>query len=492
MDLHTPSSYRQSVRQQASLRKSGKSNKSGGSPSHPKISKPALPNIPTRPFDQRGKSAAPFAEYLNYQPPDSNSERQSRGKSEPFPDYLNYQPPASPGSSDSEQGQDEPCPDYLNYQPPPLSSDSDQENTISKNRKKLGTLKEEDEGDMESSGHGSMRALLKGRGDVRNRIKAFEKGGSGSETSSLSSNQSEESIKNVASPSRQNPRPPIAVPRTRIRNQPPPVAQAKSMDNSPPPPRPPHPRFKSRSKSVEASSVTLPSARPPPPSKPSPTHIASSSSPKKIPVINEELVDDKRPPPVGPNHPPRPNGRNEEEKPVQPPRPSLSVYKRAKDRSRRASPQMHKRIVRPPNAGEREDSDDSDTASSVHSYKSTSTTSSGRPQQKYKGKKVRSQSSVEQPSQDLLMTKKPIIPPSRRKSASESTDSALFPPLEAPPKNTMDGTVGGGEEASLSDNMAGSILKYILSSPDPKLKEALKDLLKNDSGVMNSIQGDCK
>ena len=489
MDLHTQSSYRQSVRQQASLRKSGKSNKSGGSPSHPKISKPALPNIPTRPFDQRGKSAAPFAEYLNYQPPDS--ERQSRGKSEPFPDYLNYQPPASPGSSDSEQGQDEPCPDYLNYQPPPLSSDSDQENTISKNRKKLGTLKEEDEGDVESSGHGSMRALLKGRGDVRNRIKAFEKGGSGSETSSLSSNQSEESIKNVASLSRQNPRPPIAVPRTRIRNQPPPVAQAKSMDNSPPP-RPPHPRLKSRSKSVEASSVTLPSSRPPPPSKPSPTHIASSSSPKKIPVINEELVDDKPPPPVRPNHPLRPNGRNEEEKPVQPPRPSLSVYKRAKDRSRSASPQMHNKIVRPPNASEREDSDDSDTASSVHSYKSTSTTSSGRPQQKYKVKKVRSQSSVEQPSQDLLTAKKPIIPPSRRKSASESTDSALFPPLEAPPKNTMGGAIGGGEEASLSDNMAGSILKYILSSPDPKLKEALKDLLKNDSGVMNSIQGDCK
>ncbi len=482
MDLHTQSSsYRQSVRQQASLRKSGKSNNSKASPTHPKSPKPALPNIPTRPFDQRGKSATPFADYLNYQPPDS--ERQLRGKSEPFPDYLNYEPPASPGNSDSE---DEPCPDYLNYQPPPLSSDSDQENTISKNRKKLGTLKEEDEGDMESSGHGSMRSLLKGSGDVRSRIKAFEKGGSGSETSSLSSNQSEESTKNVAiaSPSRQNPRPPIAVPRTRVRNQPP--AQAKSLDNSPPP-RPSHPRLNSRSKSVEASSVMF---RPPPPSKPSPTPIGSPSSPKKIPLINEELVDDKpSPPPVGPGHPLRPS---EVKPPVQPPRPTLSVYKRAKDRSRSASPQLHKKIVRPPISGEREDSDDSDTTSSVYSYKSTSTTSSGRPQQRYKVKKVRSQSSVDQPPQHLLATKKPLVPPSRRKSASESTDSTLFPPLEAPPKNTTGGAVGGGEEASLSDDMAGSILKYILSSPDPKLKAALKDLLKNDSGVINSLQGNCK
>ena len=476
--------YRQSVRQQASIRKSAKSNKSKASPTHPKSSKAALPDIPTRPFEQRGKSV-PFADYLNYQPPDS--ERQGRGKSEPFPDYLNYQPPASPGSSDSEEGKDEPFPDYLNYQPPPVSSDSDQENMVSKNKKKLETLKEEDERDIEVSGQhgGSLRALLQGRGDVKNRIKAFEKGGSGSETSSLSSNQSEESIKNVSP--RPNPRPPIAVPRTRIRNQPP--AQAKSMDNSPPP-RPPHPQLKSRAKSVEASLVNstrevVSSRPPPPPSRPSPTHIALS--PKKIPVINEELVDNK-PPPVGPGHPLRPNRRGEE-KPVQPPRPSLSVYKRAKDRSRSASPQLHRKIIRPPNA-EREDSEDSDTASSVHSYKSSSTTSSGRPQQRHKVKKVRSQSSVDQPRQDLLVTKKPTTP-SRRKSASESTDSALFPPLEAPPKNTMDGAVGG-EKNPLNEDTAGSILKYILSSPDPKLKAALKDLLKNDTGIMNSLQDSCK
>ena len=450
--------YRQSVRQQASIQKSAKSNKSKASPTH---SKPALPDIPTRPFEQRGKSV-------------------------PFADYLNYQPPASPGSSDSE-----PFPDYLNYQPPasPPSSDSEQEGMVSKNKKKLETLKEEDERDLELSGQhsGSLRAMLQGRGDVRNRIKAFEKG-SGSETSSLSSNQSEESIKNVNP--RPNPRPPIAIPRTRIRNQPP--AQAKSLENnSPPPPRPPHPRFKSRSKSVEASSVVSThedmASRPPPPARPSPTHI-KASSPKKIPVINEELVDAK-PPPLGPGHPLRPD-RRDEEKPAQPPRPSLSVYQRAKDRSRSASPQFHRKINRSL-ITEREDSEDSDTATSVYSYKSSATTSSGRPQQRHKVKKVRSQSSADRPPLELLVTKQPTTPV-RRKSASESTDSALFPPLEAPPKNTQSGAVGGEEESPLNDDMAGSILKYILSSPDPKLKAALKDLLKNDSGVMNSLQGNCK
>lgn len=476
------------MRQQASLRKGAKSNKSKGSPTH---SKPPLPDIPTRPFEQRGKSV-PFADYLNYQPPagSESEQRGGRGRSEPFPDYLNYQPPASPSSDSEQQEKDEPFPDYLNYQPlaSPPSSDSEQENMVSKNKKKLETLKEEDERELELSGQhgGSLRAILQGRGDVKNRIKAFERG-SGSETSSLSSNQSEESIKNVNP--RPNPRPPIAVPRTRIRNQP--TAQAKSLDDNSPPPRPPHPSLKTRSKSVEASSATSTcedvASRPPPPARPSPTHLAALS-PKKIPVINEELVDNK-PPPLGPGHPLRPDHHNKE-KPVQPPRPSLSVYQRAKDRSRSASPQLHRKINRSP-IPEREDSEDSDTASSVHSYKSSATSSSGRPQQRHKVKKVRSQSSADRPPQDLLILKKPATP-ARRKSASESTDSALFPPLEAPPKNTQDEAAGGEEESPLNEKMAGSILKYILSSPDPKLKAALKDLLKNDEGVMNSLQGNCK
>ena len=82
--------------------------------------------------------------------------------------------------------------------------------------------------------------------------------------------------------------------------------------------------------------------------------------------------------------------------------------------------------------------------------------------------------------------------PVRRKSASESAESEFYPPLEAPPKNTTLGGAIGEEDGSLNEEMAGTILKYILASLDPNLKAALKDLLKNDEGVMSTLKGNCK
>ena len=123
------------------------------------------------------------------------------------------------------------------------------------------------------------------------------------------------------------------------------------------------------------------------------------------------------------------------------------------------------------------ESEDSDTNSVLSSRSKISSPGKLR----HKVKKTRSQSSA-----DVLSVRPP--PPTtlaRRKSTSESAD--MFPPLESPPKNTVEQVIGG-EEGSLNEEMAGTIIKYILASPDPKLKAALKDLITSDKGALNSLQ----
>ena len=355
-----------------------------------------------------------------------------------------------------------PFPNYANYQPPssPVSSDSDQESMAAlKNKKKLSILKEEDEKETttevgQHNGSGSLRSMLAGRGDVRNRIKAFEMT-SGSETSSLSSVQSEDSppAKTITI------KPPVAVPRARVRNQ-------STVENPGIAPSPHKESAKKRSKSTGTPPVFTPANRPPPPPR---NYTKSPTTPKKIPIINEQLLNE--PSPVGPRHLPRPS---EERPPSQPPRPTLSVYKRAKDRSRSASPSFQKQK----GFNMAEESEDSSDTNSVQSYRSN-VSAQGKP--RHKVKKTRSQSSADQ-----LAVKPLPNPPVRRKTSSESAND-FYPPLEAPPKNTVEGAIGG-EDGSLNEEMAGTIIKYILASPDPKLKAALKDLITSDQSVMKSMK----
>ena len=298
-----------------------------------------------------------------------------------------------------------------------------------------------------------MRSALSGKGGVKNRIKAFEMT-TGSESSSLSSVQSEE-----GSPVHSKPppavKPPIAVPRVRV-----PQVFTEGTDSSPS-----RPITKPRSNSVDytlAMSGAAQSRPSPPPKK-----ISLGAPPlQTIPVINEQLVEDPTPP--LPGRPPRPNVS----KPKQPPRPSPSVYQKAKDRCRSVSPNPLSGRLRPM----AEESEDSDT----NSVTSTRSTPLGKP--RHKVKKCRSQSSADQ----ALIRPLPPTTPTRRKSASESTED-LLPPLEAPPKNSVGGATAA-EDGSLNEEMAGTIIKYILASPDPRLKEALKDLIKNNEGALNTLK----
>ena len=371
-------------------------------------------------------------------------------------------------------------PNYTNYQPQlsPVSSDSEQETTMSR-RKTLGTLREDDEREaprQELGQHnGSLRSVLAGQGGVKNRIKAFEMT-SGSE-SSLSSIQSEDGG-NVGR------KPPIALPRTRSRTKTP-LQSGESPRASPS-----HPKVATRSKSVDfpptASELDITPDNTPPPLPPktfnkSPPHV-HVSSPKRIPIINEELLEE--PPPLGPGHPLRPDTYSSS-KPLQPPRPTPSVYQRAKDRSKSSSPCL---AAKAKGRATGEESEDSDTASSVHSYaskSSTATDSSGRPHShgkpRHRVKKTRSHSHADQTFQALRPPQQP-----RRKSSSETEGDLYPPPLEAPPQNTMGGATGGGNP--LNEEMAGTLIKYILASPDPTLKTALKNLLKNDEEVMSSLK----
>lgn len=356
-----------------------------------------------------------------------------------------------------------PFPNYANYEPPPrtlspISSDSEQEDTTLRTNKKLSPLREDDETEVESGQRsGSMRSILTARGDVKNRIKAFETTSS-SETSSISSVQSEENP-----PVKTTVKPPVAAPRAKIRNL--------STVESPTPPLSSQLSAKSRSKSTGCppnAALLAPAqqqnSRPPPPPK---NFTLSPPRIRKVPIINTELVDES------PQHEPTRPSRPETKQPQKPPRPTLSVYKRAKDRSRSASPNL---VNKSKLVATTEESEDSDT-SSVHSTRSMNVAQS---KPRHKVKKIRSQSSADQ------LQPAPPSPNARRKSSSESADN-VSPPLEAPLKNTLEGAIGG-EENSLNEEMAGTIIKYILSSPDPKLKAALKDLIKNDEVVMKSLK----
>ena len=391
------------MRKNLSARKGIKTKSSANKPP-----RPALPNIPARP-------QFPARPQLPTKPE--------------FPTYANYQPPLSPSSSDSEQ------------EFPSMAL---------KSKKKLSILREDDENetDLGQQNGGSLRATLAARGDVRNRIKAFEMS-PGSETSSISSVQSNESATLVKT----TVRPPIAAPRV-----------LKDRNNSTvesPVFSPPQKEEKTRSKSTGTPPMLPLASRPPPPPKPNQAVL------QKIPKINEQFID--KPPTVGRVHPIRSNGNKP---PTQPPRPTLSVYQRAKDRCRSASPSLAQQ-----RSGGDAESEDSDTNSVLSSRSKNSTPG----KQRHKVKKTRSHSSADQ----LAVRPPPPTTPVRRKSTSES--ASMFPPLEAPPKNNV-GQAIGGEDGSLNEEMAGTIIKYILSSPDPKLKAALKDLITNDKGALNSLK----
>ena len=330
---------------------------------------------------------------------------------------------------------------------------------------------------------GSIREVLRGRGGVKNKVQTFETDGPGE-------------VKG----------PPIMMmkpnmPKARIRKRNP----SQTREDSPGPgpgPSQTRPRIKPRMKLRETSPI--PTARdesPPPPLPPktsnkSPPHVVTSPT-RTTP--NQLLADE--PPPLGPGHPLRSHDLSDEppplgpghplrsavELPRQPPRPTPSVYQRAKDTNRREI----KRLVVPSK------SDDLDTASSLHSYGSSPTSinnnmssrSYPRIKPRQKVKKTKSHSSADERYQSPRLPIRTHQPVARMKSANESTEG-LYSTLEVPPQNSVGGASGGEEGGGgnpFSEEMTGTLIKYILASPDPSLKATLKNLLEKNETVRNSL-----
>ena len=172
-----------------------------------------------------------------------------------------------------------------------------------------------------------------------------------------------------------------------------------------------------------------------------------------IPKITEDLLADDSPS-SGPNRPARPR---------------VSEIRRAKDKSRSTSPY-------------RLDGEGDTDASSVFSMSSKSSSEvSSKAHHRKVHKKL---STVDTPSASLLP---PPVP--RRKSTSDADiDEACAPPLSAPPQRLPTDTSQAANP--LSQQMADTLIKYILASEDPGLKDALRQIITSNPQAMKVIQGD--
>lgn len=213
--------------------------------------------------------------------------------------------------------------------------------------------------------------------------------------------------------------------------------------------------FKPLDKSYSVDEVVDDNRRaegPTPPPRPHRAEMSRLLQLPSIPKITEDLLSDS-PSASGPNRPVRPRG---------------SEIRRAKDRSR----------------GNRTDFDGDTDASSVFSpnSKSSSEMSSSKPHHRKVQKKM---STVEMSSSKSLLP--PPVP--RRKSTSDvDVEEAGAPPISAPPQRLPTDTAPAANP--LSQQMADTLIKYILSSEDPGLKNALRQIITNDPHVMQAIQSD--
>ena len=187
---------------------------------------------------------------------------------------------------------------------------------------------------------------------------------------------------------------------------------------------------------------------PTPPPRP---YKADSTRPQPtIPKITEDLLSDTSST-TGPSRPARPR---------------VSEIRRAKEKTKSSSP--FPRIY---------EGDGDTDASSVFSLssKSSSEVSARAPPPKEKlQKKI---SAVETPSPSLLP---PPVP--RRKSVGDTNDP-VAPPFSAPPERPSPAN-------PLSQQMADTLIKYILASDDPTLKLALREIVTSDPQVMRAIHTD--
>ena len=168
-----------------------------------------------------------------------------------------------------------------------------------------------------------------------------------------------------------------------------------------------------------------------------------------------------KPPPLGPGHPLRPNA----DAPRLPPRPTPSVYKRAKENSKL----------------ETERSNDSQSVSGL------TTSSWSHPSQEKAHRKIK-KSKSQAPADDRFRAMRPTsqAPITRVRSIGDlsSTEDGLH---STPPQDTLSGATGVGGNP-FSDEITGTLLKYILSSPDPTLKETLRNLITNNEAIKTSLQ----
>ncbi len=188
---------------------------------------------------------------------------------------------------------------------------------------------------------------------------------------------------------------------------------------------------------------------PTPPPRPHRVEL-SRLQPSSIPIITEDLLSDS-PPSFSPSRPARPR---------------VSEIRRAKEKSR----------------GNKTDIDGDTDASSVFSVSSKSSSEiSSKPHHKKVHKKM---SVVETPSTSLL----PLPVPRRKSTSDVDIDEAGAPPLSAPPQAPLTNTAPAVNP--LSQQMADTLIKYILSSEDQGLKSALRQIITNDPQVMQAIQND--
>ena len=188
---------------------------------------------------------------------------------------------------------------------------------------------------------------------------------------------------------------------------------------------------------------------------------------RKIPHITEDLLKD------------------ESDEPSRPPRPRGSEIRRAKERSRSVSPNPPRKFSMQALLEEGGDDVDSDISSvisvSSRSSKESGVTSRAPPYRK--PRKHTSNSAMETFTPSLLP---PPVP--RRRSTSDSDalglGDAVAPPLSAPPERPQ------STSNPLNQQMADTLIKYILASEDPQLKSKLREIITSDPDVMKAIGSD--
>ena len=205
---------------------------------------------------------------------------------------------------------------------------------------------------------------------------------------------------------------------------------------------------------------------PPPPQRFSKAELKTNYL-RKIPQITEDLLKDQA------------------DEPSRPPRPRGSEIRRAKERSRSASPNPPRKISMQALLEEGGEDLDSDISSviSVSSRSSKESEVTARAPPFRKPRKHTSNSVAETSTPSLLP---PPVP--RRKSSSESGDlglgNAVAPPLSAPPERPR------STNNPLNQQMADTLIKYILASDDPELKTKLREIITSDPDVMKAIGPD--